>query len=79
MVSKVRTAKSEQELLVMQREVDAIIAETLACFDDGAIEEEELSAFGLVLELFNHAIVERRAALQIDALQPRGAAGGANQ
>jgi TRAP-type uncharacterized transport system substrate-binding protein len=72
MVSKVRTAESEQAMLVMQREVDAIIAETLDCFDDAAIEEEELSAFGLVLELFNHAIVERRAALQMDTLQPRG-------
>ena len=78
MVSKVRTADSEQQLLVMQREIDAIIAETLDCFDDGAIEDEELSAFGLVLELFNHAIVERRAALQIDTLQPRGAAGVQN-
>ena len=52
----------------MQREVDAIISETLECYDDGAIEEEELAAFGLVLELFNHAIVERRAALQADTL-----------
>jgi hypothetical protein len=43
-------------------------------YDDDAIEEEELSAFGLVLELFNHAIVERRAALQADTRQPRGAA-----
>ena len=52
----------------MQREVDAIISETLECYDDGAIEEEELAAFGLVLELYNHAIVERRAALQADTL-----------
>jgi TRAP-type uncharacterized transport system substrate-binding protein len=74
MVSKVRAAKSNQELLAMQREVDSIIAETLECYDDGAIEEEELAAFGLVLELFNHAIVERRTALQTDTLQPRGAA-----
>jgi hypothetical protein len=29
MVSKVRTAESNQELLAMQREVDAIIGETL--------------------------------------------------
>jgi hypothetical protein len=64
MVSKVRTAEFDHELLVMQREVDAIIGETLECYDDGAIEEEELAAFGLALELFNHAIVERRAALQ---------------
>jgi hypothetical protein len=52
----------------MQREVDAIICETLECYDDGAIEEEELAAFGLVLELFNHAVVERRVALQASTL-----------
>jgi hypothetical protein len=77
MVSSVRTAESDQELPAMQREVDAIISETLECYDDGAIEEEELAAFGLVLELFNHAIVERRAALQADTLESaRGAARG---
>ena len=64
LVSNVRTAEFDHELLAMQREVDAIIGETLECYDDGAIEEEELAAFGLVLELFNHAVVERRAALQ---------------
>src|SRR5256886_10152427 len=77
MVSRVRTAASSEELLAMQREVDAIIAETLECYDDGAIEEEELAAFGLVLELFDHAVVERRAALEAGTLEPaRGAAGG---
>jgi TRAP-type uncharacterized transport system substrate-binding protein len=76
MVSRVRTAESNQKLLEMQREVDAIISETLECYDDGAIEEEELAAFGLVLELFNHAIVERRAELQPGTLEPaRGASG----
>src|SRR5713101_7340947 len=64
MVSKVRTAEFDHALLAMQREVDAIIGETLECYDDGAIEEEELAAFGLALELFDHAVVERRAALQ---------------
>src|SRR5258708_37650068 len=68
MVSRARTADSNEELLAMQREVDAIIGETLECYDDGAIEEEELAAFGLVLELFNHAIVEGRAALQAGIL-----------
>lgn len=77
MVSRVRTAESSQKLLAMQREVDAIINETLECYDEGAIEEEELAAFGLVLELFNHASVERRAALQAGTLEPtRSAAGG---
>ncbi|MDU1664924.1 MAG: TRAP transporter substrate-binding protein, partial [Bradyrhizobium sp.] len=46
------------------QEVDAIIAEALEHYDEGTIEEQELSPFGLVLELFNHAIVERRAELQ---------------
>jgi hypothetical protein len=64
MVSKVRTAESDHELLALQQEVDTIIAETLECYDGGLIEEEELAAFGLVLELFNHAMVERRVALQ---------------
>ena len=61
----------------MQREVDAIIGETLESYDNDAIEEQELAAFGLVLELFNHAIVERRAALQAGTHEPpRGAAVG---
>jgi TRAP-type uncharacterized transport system substrate-binding protein len=76
MVSRVRTAESNQKLLAMQREVDAIISETLECYDDGAIREEELVAFGLVLDLFNHAVVERRGALPAVMLEPaRGVAG----
>lgn len=74
MVSEVRTAESDQKLFALQREVDVIIGQTLECYDDGAIEEEELAAFGLVLELFNHAVVERRAALRAGTLEPvRGA------
>ena len=64
MVSSARTAGSSQELLALQREADVIIAETLACYDDGAIEEEELAAFGLVLGMLSNAIAERRATLQ---------------
>ncbi|MDU3130273.1 MAG: TRAP transporter substrate-binding protein, partial [Bradyrhizobium sp.] len=64
MVSRVHTAESDHALLAMQQEVDAIIAEALEHYDEGTIEEQELSPFGLVLELFNHAIVERRAELQ---------------
>jgi TRAP transporter TAXI family solute receptor len=68
-VSGVRTAESDHELLAMQREVDLIIGEALGCYDDGAIEEEELAAFGLVLELFDHATIERRAALQAGTVE----------
>ncbi len=64
LVSKVRTAQSNEELLTMQREVDAIIHEALKCYDDNAIEDDELAAFGLVIELFNHATIERSMAFQ---------------
>ncbi|WLB24102.1 TAXI family TRAP transporter solute-binding subunit [Bradyrhizobium japonicum] len=66
-VSELRDAGSEQDLLLSQQEVDAIIGETLKCYDDGAIEQDDLAAFGLVLELFDHAVAERRATLQSGA------------
>ncbi len=76
--SDVRAAASEEELLALQRKVDSIICETLQCYDEGAIEEEELAVFGLVLELFDHATAERRAALQAPRVElPRGAGGRA--
>src|SRR6185437_7020419 len=50
LVSSARTAETNQELMAMQREADAIIGETLQRYDGGGIEEEELAAFGLVLE-----------------------------
>ena len=65
MIREVHTAQSVEELLAMQREVDAIIRETLECHDDGAIDEEDLAAFGLVLELFDHAVADRRAAMEV--------------
>jgi len=77
MVSSARTAEDNQQLLALQREADAIISETLECYDDGAIEEEELAAFGLVLDLLNNAIAERRAILQRAPLETvRSAATG---
>jgi ABC-type nitrate/sulfonate/bicarbonate transport system substrate-binding protein len=66
-ISKVRTAESAEELLALQRAVDAIIRETLQFYDDGAIDEEDLAAFSLVLELFHHAVAERRAETEAGA------------
>ncbi|WP_439926172.1 hypothetical protein [Nitrobacter sp. JJSN] len=40
------------------------------CHDDGAIDEEDLAAFGLVLELFDHAVADRRAALEAGPPEP---------
>jgi TRAP-type uncharacterized transport system substrate-binding protein len=70
LASELREAGSEQDLLASRREVDAIIAETLKCYDDGTIEQEDMVAFGLVLELFDHAVAERCAALQNGSADP---------
>ena len=63
LVGQVRQANSEEELDQMQREVDEIVRETLNSYDDGAIEEGDLSAFSLALEQFHHAITDRKAGM----------------
>jgi TRAP transporter TAXI family solute receptor len=66
-IALVRKTDSIEELDALQREADAILRETLECYDDGAIEEEDLSTYGLVLEQFNHAVADRRAAISASA------------
>jgi TRAP transporter TAXI family solute receptor len=63
MISKAREAGSLDELAAMQHEVDATLRETLQSYDDGAIEEGDLSAFGLVLDQFHRAVIDRRMAI----------------
>src|SRR3954471_6870599 len=63
MIGRAREADSVEQLAGMQQEVDAILRETLECYEDGAIEEGDLSAFGLALEQFHHAVVDRRVAI----------------
>jgi len=63
MVSRARDAETLEELAGMQHEVDATLRETLQSYDDGAIEEGDLSAFGLVLEQFHRAVIDRRMAI----------------
>jgi hypothetical protein len=53
----------------MQREVDGIIREAVESYDGGAIDEGKIAAFGLVLELFYHAVAERRAEIIGSGLQ----------
>jgi TRAP transporter TAXI family solute receptor len=62
-VSRVRKTDSIEALDALQSEADDTLRETLNCYDDGAIEAGDLSAYGLVLEQFHHAIVDRRAAI----------------
>jgi TRAP transporter TAXI family solute receptor len=69
LISRVRAAEAPEELEAMQSEVDSIFRETLDSYDDGAIEEEDLSAFGLVLEQFHFAVADRRAAIGAGATE----------
>jgi len=47
----------------MQTQADSLLREALDCYDDGAIEEADLSVIGLTLEQFHHAVADRRAVL----------------
>jgi TRAP transporter TAXI family solute receptor len=62
-IAEVRKIESAEELDDLQSQADDILRETLECFDDGAIEESDLAAYGLVLGQFHHAVADRRAAL----------------
>jgi hypothetical protein len=63
LIVQARQGNSEDELDEMQREVDDILRETLTSYDDGALEEGDLSAFSLAFEQFQHAVVARHAVL----------------
>jgi TRAP transporter TAXI family solute receptor len=66
-IALVRKTDSIDELDALQREADDILRQTLQCYDDGAIEEADLSTYGLVLEQFHHAVADRRAAISASA------------
>lgn len=70
-ITAARNAKSLQELDAMQCEADDILRETLACHDDGAIEDGDLTAFNLVLIQFHEAVAHRRAAIGATAPDDR--------
>ena len=67
LISRARQAETPEELTAMQSEVDGILRETLECYDDGTIEEGDLSAIGLVLEQLHHAVADRRRAMGVEA------------
>jgi TRAP transporter TAXI family solute receptor len=69
-IAEVRKVDSIEELDAMQLEADGILKETLECYDDGAIDEGDLSAYSLVLEQFHHAVVDRRMAIEGVTVNP---------
>jgi hypothetical protein len=60
MIATVRDSVSIEELDQMQKEADAILRDTLNCFEDGAVEEDTLSAFTIALEQFHNAVADRK-------------------
>ncbi len=62
-IAQARKIETIEELDALQCEADDILRETLDCYDDGAIDESDIAAYGLVLDQFHHAIADRRAAL----------------
>jgi hypothetical protein len=62
-MTRVREASSESGLTALQTEIDAVLRETLDCYDDGAVDEGGLMALSLVLDRLHGAIVDRRAEL----------------
>ena len=70
MIAAVRDTGSSTELDVMQKEADEIMRDTLHCFEDGAVEEDTLSAFNIALDQFHNAVADRKAWLA-DSLSTR--------
>lgn len=62
-ITKIREATTLSELTMLQTDVDAVLRETLDCYDDGAIDGGDLMAFDLVLTQLHRALVDRRAEL----------------
>lgn len=63
MLSAARKSTSMDELDAMQAEADAIMRDTLHCFEDGAISEGSLTAFSIALEQFHNAVADRKSLL----------------
>ncbi|MEH2525940.1 MULTISPECIES: TAXI family TRAP transporter solute-binding subunit [unclassified Bradyrhizobium] len=63
LISRVRRAETPDELAQMQNTADGILRQALDCYDDGAVEDGDLSVIGLALEQFHHAVADRRTVL----------------
>jgi TRAP transporter TAXI family solute receptor len=63
LLARARRAETPEELAEMQGAADGVLREALDCYDDGAIEEGDLSVIRLALEQFHHAVADRRATI----------------
>ena len=70
MIAVARKCDSLDELDQMQTEADAILRDTLNCFEHGAIEEGTLTAFNIALEQFHNAVADRKALIGMIPPEP---------
>ncbi|MET0677435.1 MAG: TAXI family TRAP transporter solute-binding subunit [Bradyrhizobium sp.] len=63
MLTAARNCDSMDELDQMQGEADAILRDTLQCFEHGTIEEGTLTAFNIAIEQFHNAVADRKTLL----------------
>jgi TRAP transporter TAXI family solute receptor len=63
MITIARKSDSAEELDQLQGEADEILRNTLACFENGAIEHAALTAFNIALEQFHNAVADRKLIL----------------
>jgi TRAP transporter TAXI family solute receptor len=63
LIARARRAETPEELAEMQNAADGVLREALDCYDDGAIEEGDLSVIGLAREQLHHAVADRRATI----------------
>src|SRR5258707_903410 len=63
MLRVARHCDSTDELDRMQAEADAILRDTLQCFEHGPIDQGALTAFNIALEQFHNAVADRKALL----------------
>lgn len=63
MLTAARQSDSMDDLDQMQAEADAILRDTLQCFEHGTIEEGTLTAFNIAIEQFHNAVADRKTLL----------------
>jgi len=63
LIGRARNAETPEELAEMQTAADGLLREALHCYENGVIEDSDLTVIGLALEQFHHAVADRRATL----------------
>jgi TRAP transporter TAXI family solute receptor len=63
LIEKARKAETPEDLAEMQDAADRLFREALHCYENGVIEDSDLTVIGLALEQFHHAVADRRATM----------------